>query len=123
MKTQHTPGPWKSELVKGHENNLVYCRITSVNFEHPGGIAYANIPLKGKTVKQKELAGLYARQGEQLAQANARLIAAAPELLEQLNDALTRISEAIRNEDIPLDLIPDKVLTKWEKAIQKATQP
>lgn len=83
-KVSHTPGPWKAELVTGYNNNLVYCRITSKNFEHPGGIAYTSIPFSGKTKKQKELAGIYASQGEQLAQWNAKLIAAAPDLLKTL---------------------------------------
>lgn len=59
MKTEFTAGPWKAVTVHGHAGNLVYCRIISDNYEHPGGMAYTTIPLKGKTKKQQELAGLY----------------------------------------------------------------
>lgn len=97
MKTQHTQGPWSLE----YDYSLV------MPFKRGNYIVTAG-PIGPSEANRDEL------------RANARLIAAAPELLEALNDALKRISEAIRNEDIPIDLIPDKVLSKWETAITKA---
>lgn len=105
MKNAHTPGPWNCHQpgFKGIVSGVV--RDKQNRF-----VATTASPNTGE----------YNRDETEV-DANARLIAAAPELLESLRDALTRISEAIKNEDITLDLIPDKVLTKWDKAIRKAT--
>jgi len=97
MKTQHTPGPWGLE----YDGSLLMPYKRGNHIVTAGAIAP-----DGASQEEKR--------------ANMKLIAAAPELLEALNDALKRISEAIRNEDIPIDLIPDKVLSKWETAITKA---
>ena len=65
MKTKHTPGPWKAKIVKGHENDLVYCAIESKS----RAVAFAGV-YKGK----HNIDGVES-------QWNAKLIAAAPELL------------------------------------------
>lgn len=111
-KVKFTPGPWKAETVSGVMNHLVYCRITSKNFEHPGGIAYTAIPLKGKTKKQKELAGIYNTMGDQVAQWNAKLIAVAPDLLFQVQQAKT-ILEIIDPEN--------PAIKQMDAVIKKAT--
>lgn len=118
MKT-HTPGPWKIEIIDGHAGNIVYCRITSPNYEHPGGMAYASIPFKGKTKKQKELAGLYSRQGEELCLANAKLIAAAPELLEACKEAISTIEMLMGDK---LNPSASMSLASLLKAIKSATE-
>jgi hypothetical protein len=63
--TQHTPGPWKAE---GRNNLVVNSRDGNTIIIEPGGSEYA---------KLEEL------------QANARLIAAAPDLLAALREAAT----------------------------------
>lgn len=59
---KHTPGPWIAEMVENGEGTLVYGRIKEKGSRH--SLAFA---------------GVY--EGHN-AEANARLIAAAPELLE-----------------------------------------
>jgi hypothetical protein len=68
MKLKHTPGPWKAKTVKGHENDLVYCAIESES----RAVAFAGVYKEKHNIDGIE------------AQWNAKLIAAAPELLEAL---------------------------------------
>jgi hypothetical protein len=99
QESKHTPGPWKVEVIDGWKGNTVYCRITSPNYEHPGGMAYTTIPFKGKTKKQQELAAVYSRQGEELCKANAELIARAPEMdkrIKELTEALEIAEKYVR---------------------------
>lgn len=63
MKPRHTPGPWYS-LGK----SVMYNEINTVN---------------GRDSRQRQMAEIFTVNGE----ANARLIAAAPELLEALIEA------------------------------------
>lgn len=106
MSAQHTPGPWKAVKVTGATgNHMVYMRILSDNFEHPGGIAYASIPVKNRTKKDKQLAGVYLTQGEELARANAELIASAPLLKEEnekMAKAIKLVCECLK-DGIPIE--------------------
>ena len=96
MKTKHTPGPWKASTVKGFENDLVYCRIMS----DAKPIGFAGV------YKEK-----YRVTGEE-AQWNAKLIAAAPEMLEALQ-AVAKVAAELRM---------DSMTFKWvNNAIKKAT--
>lgn len=88
----HTPGPWKAARASNRENDENHWLVTADSPHVDGGIqtvASINGPWK---------AGNYA--------ANARLIAAAPELLAALQAILARVDRpggtiaSIRGEDI-----------------------
>ena len=96
-KSKHTPGPWTYEKVSSSDGSLVYCRIW-----------------QGEDTLQLAFAGTYyhtrdRREGgpERLpastAEANARLIASAPDLLEACKAMLKYIeSDAdIYQHEIP----------------------
>lgn len=80
----HTPGPWMwdSDPIKGDPLNRVRYRIVA----------------RGKTVTQ-----CYYSSSDEAAQHDARLIAAAPELLE----ALRRLTRSMPTDD-------DLVAARWE---------
>jgi len=99
MKTTHTPGPWSLE----YDYSLV------MPYKRGNYIVTAG-PIGPSEADRDEL------------RANARLIAAAPELLETLN-ALTNLCKFI-----PKEVFTDNgqkdfqfILTKAGEAIQKAT--
>lgn len=74
---KHTPGPWIFEEVRGSDDKtLVYRRILNV----------------GNVYKQK---GIASTGIDEEAEANARLIAAAPELLEACKAVANDTSHAI----------------------------
>jgi len=91
MKTEHTPGPWRTMswdgaiVISGPMDEL----ITTVGDRQDGAIP------------------------QEQTRNNARLIAAAPELLEALK---TIVELNLFNDSI-------KGFDKAQKAIQKATQP
>lgn len=89
---EHTPGPWKAESVKSDRHTLVYKRI-----------------MAGK--EAVAFAGVYK---EHSAEANARLIAAAPELLEVLKGAESVIRQGGH--------LNGQWLLEAHAAIAKATQ-
>lgn len=91
MKTKHTPGPWAfREGAEPHHQALVYSEESG----HDVAVTYHD---EGAT--------------------NARLIAAAPELL----DALQSITETLHQ--MKRDNTVSGMLYVAELAIQKATQP
>lgn len=99
MNTQHTPGPWNVDDMADSKHmanclleNPTWIAIESIDEQEGGHLAYC-------------------------APANARLIAAAPELLEAL-DKLLRCTEL--NMD---DMEPDtrQAIEQAEQAINKAT--
>ena len=89
MKTQHTPGPWK--LIKGTH--------------------YQTIRVDNHVIADMRIIGGYYPYNN----ADAPLIAAAPELLEALENAL----EIIKGE-YPSEQWPDYGVPQMEAAIQKA---
>jgi hypothetical protein len=94
MSTQHTPGPWK---VKAHSTAVLAGRkqiCSNVN-------SASNLPVNMK-------------DDLEIAHANARLIAAAPELLEALKLAVRQSSHDM--------LMTGEELRKCEAAIDKATR-
>lgn len=96
--TEHTPGPWKVEPIES-QRSLVYCRINGSQ-----SLGFAGV----YKLDDKEC------QNECLA--NANLIAAAPELLEALETAVSWYQEW-------LELGPDAgdlSLDTLRKAIAKA---
>lgn len=78
-KGQHTPGPW---------NSIAYGKTTKGEIIIAGGKEFSNL-----------LAEVYKQKNEDSQEANARLIAAAPELLE----ALKAILPYAENESASLD--------------------
>ena len=88
----HTLGPWKAQSIKGDNSNLVYKRIMASD-------------------KPVAFAGVYKHPN---AEANARLIAAAPDLLE----ACKMIIEFSNDNDIHRFL--EIAIPKIEQAIAKA---
>lgn len=76
MKTKHTPGPWTSGTAGPNMTN---------NYSQPFSIAQAG--------KANLIAGAFGdvQGGEEVAAANARLIAAAPELLAALEGLLAQL--------------------------------
>lgn len=78
METKHTPGPWFLGMREGHNGCMIYDRSGMDQFTD-------------RTIAQ--VYGLYSnqpveKQPDEEYLANARLIAAAPELLEALQYAL-----------------------------------
>ena len=75
MEHKHTPGPWESMPVDAGI--------------HRFGIICANDPLG---TSANDIAAVWLRGGQQKTEANARLIAAAPDLLEALQ-AVVRVAD------------------------------
>jgi hypothetical protein len=114
METKHTPGPW--EYVPGNENHGPY-----VVSDYGSDIAdcYTMSNLSGSAVCNGGDSKPVPFCGEQ-AEANARLIAAAPELLEVLEYVLMadKFDGAMTHGNAALSpAIRDKI----ERAIAKAT--
>ena len=92
-ETKHTPGPWEARKVTGWGSDLV---ISSPNWPKPVATlvhhpdCYYSHVIKDGWVTFKETPEGEARKSEveQVFNANARLIAAAPELLEAVKDAI-----------------------------------
>lgn len=83
MKAKHTPGPWRVHTPTATERRLLVL--------HPDGervIARCsegyNSPISGPIPKEER-------------EANARLIAAAPDLLSALEHALAALDDAMKN--------------------------
>ncbi|HGT3141462.1 TPA: hypothetical protein ACM2X8_006408 [Pseudomonas aeruginosa] len=110
--SKHTPGPWGIERLHG-EINVISCN------ERDGaakdmGIVY---------VLARDVGGMI--HGEQFddrseVEANARLIAAAPELLDALEDAVNRLTSSLILLKCDDDFIK-KETAKARAAIAKAT--
>lgn len=99
MRTEHTPGQWT--LSKPSKN---YFNVT----QGPKGFVIAEVTNQGVI----QFLG-----NEKEAEANAKLITAAPELLKALNDAVKFINLCPHLSD---DQRP-KGLEKWEKLIEETT--
>lgn len=97
-KTKHTPGPWK---VEGPNLNRKDSFVFSI--------------YSGTEVKPKWIADIsfYSDHGTPQEKANAKLIAAAPELLEALQSLLAPVTSAGQLSFTML---------KAEEAIKKATE-
>jgi hypothetical protein len=84
MSAKHTPGPWHwdSDPVKGDPLGRVRYRVTTT----------------GKTITQ-----CYYSSGDEHAEHDARLIAAAPEMLDALklaNDAMNYLGDILNSHDM-----------------------
>jgi hypothetical protein len=101
-ETKHTPGPWRYHLGRGANPRF--------HIQDVGGYQIASTT---ELVRHKQ-----AHEENEAREANARLIAAAPELLE----ALTALLEASETIDAYEDLLSEPE-RKARAAIAKATQP
>jgi hypothetical protein len=100
MKTQHTPGPWKFVKTIQHPE------------EKDQAVSFIQTP---KTCY--DLCFMKSFFTEEEAEANARLIAAAPELLNACLLAIERLD--INN----MEGEENEFINEIKEAIQKATQP
>lgn len=80
----HTPGPWKVD-----EDGFVWGYLPGSHMKEP---RFLIAQVRGWGYMQ------YMQGGEQIHAANARLIAAAPELFEALNEALINIERVLRGD-------------------------
>lgn len=88
MKTNHTPGPWKGGFAITGANGNPVCRVVS------------DARWQSKTDKVKYGCGGFSQKtSNEEATQNARLIAAAPELLEALKHLVEMVDEC-HNQDI-----------------------
>lgn len=100
---KHTPAPWVTENVASGKD-LVYVRIQR----------------KENRDKVVAFAGVYKQKDEEEAEANAKLIASAPELLEACKYARQTLIEI--SKVVNLGSADSKVLFLIKQAIEKATQ-
>lgn len=102
-KGQHTPGPW---------NSIAYGKTTKGEIIIAGGKEFSNL-----------LAEVYKQKNEDSQEANARLIAAAPELLEALKSLYENCS-MIHNQwgEGANQKQADEAIRKGKEAIRKATE-
>ena len=96
METKHTPGPWK--LIEQGDANM-YGMVTA------GNRWIINFQQNGELMSETELA-------------NARLMAAAPELLEALISAKNLIGSFRLKKDPPSQQVWEQI----ESVIKKATE-
>ena len=112
MKTKHTPGPWiahPKEVYSAYSTPEYHLAINKVN----GHDIVPHVAGWRKLTKYSQTdSGSYGFSHEE-AEANARLIAASPELLE----ACQAVMSANRGEHLPAE-----VIIKLAEAISKATQ-
>lgn len=100
MSNKHTPGPWKAK------------RSTEFNAHKPDGISdYWYISDRWYDDSHEQIVSFKVRN-----EANARLIAAAPEMLEALKDALEHIPCKCNCWDDRGDCPHDKMRTAIAKA-------
>ena len=94
--TQPTPGPW----MINQETQEVY----------------AEPDPKGPSIVVADCCNANAPDSDKEQEANARLIAAAPELLEALANALENIEGCLVGQDLPSMIIRDKARAAIRKA-------
>ena len=85
MSAQHTPGPWRIKSDPMHFDTLTTVEGGAIGVRKPFGVQMI-VQVGGDSDFQE-------------AEANARLIAAAPELLDLLNRAVRRLEIAHANGD------------------------
>lgn len=77
--SKHTPGPWKDKRL--YPDTLYLCHV----------------------MIEPSVAGLWAPPGNTVAEANAALIAAAPDLLEMLKELRESVTDAYKSGRIPAE--------------------
>ena len=104
MKTLHTPGPWKHHLGRG----------SSPRFHIQTSAGY-------QIVSTTELN--QSKEENEMREANARLIAAAPELLEALMSVVGEANIKSLSDDDFWANVSKETIQKAIETIKKATQP
>ncbi len=101
-KTKHTPGPWEYRYSKETDKHYVGSGVCCIIDE-----AFATIETKDRGKKER--------------QANARLIASAPDLLEALKYARSCIAYCRKNhkdiqsgDGVPVEIFLDAAIAKAE---------
>ena len=121
--TQHTKGPWRvSGVMLGHEGDVYAPTAKKIPDCHH--IARCFAPKLEKPIVC-ELQALGAkREAVAIIEANAKLIAAAPELLEALQRARGTIQWAVYQHDIgtPYRKTDEEILAQIDAVIAKAVQ-
>lgn len=115
--TKHTPGPWvvapTPETIAGGD---FQARILTT-----GGKAGTNVDPQSEYI----IVGNHVNKnghGNIMHEANAKLIAAAPDLLEALQDMMKQYRKVYGFADMPWEDYRGSVVTKCESAIKKATE-
>lgn len=106
---KHTPGPWKLQSFATISEQWIF----SLCNPNPVGDIICRAPERGQTESLKQWG------------ANAKLIAAAPDLLEALDECeayFDNIADADHDETIPIPNREMKLLTIVRNAIKKAKQ-
>lgn len=110
MKTKHTPGPWSASAPDGEYHDVIRIYAATVDSKPVAVCPQMDSPimaiLKGQTNETTEAA------------ANARLIAAAPDLLEAL-EMVRDADEDAKRDGLPT--IPATARARIDAAIAKAT--
>ncbi len=84
-KAQHTQGPWRIGMRNGANANTIYARNGADNYSDDGICTVYEIWQHSNIEEVQQCKGI----------ANARLIAAAPELLEALDESTSAIRELV----------------------------
>ena len=104
MSAQHTPGPWKAHGATVYSGDLIVARAPSTYFEelYEGCYAFEGDPYP---------------EGEKVAYANARLIAAAPTMKAELENVRHFLTYHCEASDLR-----DALLADVTAAIARATE-
>ena len=108
MKTQFTPGPWSIETPE----RTGIGRLT-VCMQDCERARFAPVC----SIENGNSSALHLKIGAEEQQANAALIAAAPELFEALEEAYSQVKELCQTFNVPL---PDASFVRYESALAKA---
>lgn len=115
MKTQHTPGPWKiHKSIKDAAANIMYDKLQIYARTSDGldSIFIVSLKLPFEGINDADCARAIERY-----QANARLIAAAPELLDILNAMIRMFDRELSEETAGF-----RIISKAKEVIKKATE-
>ncbi len=116
MNTRHTPGPWKVSEIRTHATTPQRDRRSS----YAGGIGY--VWTERPYPQGCCIAKVYEESLGGELEANARLIAAAPDLLKALAAIVNDATEILAGrESMGMDFIHAIVNGKARSAIAKAT--
>lgn len=106
MSTKHTPGPWQ---VKHSESKAAW---NVVGTKLGGKYKIARCPYVIHTPVDKNNLDLLSHESEE-AKANAKLIAAAPEMLEAMQEFIDRVDKG--------EVRSTRTYNKFKEIINKAT--
>lgn len=119
MSTKHTPGPWEvwPEVHGSHPRHLVYISVGPVDKRRVCSTGVYGHKRGAETSKKPVVT-------EEECRANARLIAAAPDMLAALIEAEDRLAMVLENDTDEGRPVDGSIVIAWERAraaIAKAT--